>query len=92
MRYAVEMATCGMIYTPSFMKTGTGVQAILRFGHRNLRGCNAGIADGWGFMNYAAETGSGAMIYIPGFTDWFNHSEVNKGRYTYRHTDSNVIS
>jgi hypothetical protein len=29
--YAVEMASCGMIYVPSFMKIGTGVQAILRF-------------------------------------------------------------
>jgi hypothetical protein len=31
MKYAVEMASCGMIYVPSFMKIGTGVQAILRF-------------------------------------------------------------
>jgi hypothetical protein len=31
MMYAIDMASCGMIYLPSFMKIGTGVQAILRF-------------------------------------------------------------
>jgi hypothetical protein len=46
--YAVEMASCGMIYTylPSFMKIGTRIQVILRFCLRNLRGCNVGISDG----------------------------------------------
>jgi hypothetical protein len=34
-----------IFYIPSFMKTGTGVQAILSFFLRNLRGCNAGITD-----------------------------------------------
>jgi hypothetical protein len=44
--YAIEMAACGMIYLPSFMKIGTGVQAILRLlCLRNLRGCNVGITD-----------------------------------------------
>jgi hypothetical protein len=42
---AVEMASCGMIHVPSFMKIGKGVREILRFGHRNLRGCNVGITD-----------------------------------------------
>jgi hypothetical protein len=46
LKYAVEMAFCGMIYIPSFMKIGTGVQAILRFCLRRLRGCNVGITDG----------------------------------------------
>jgi hypothetical protein len=46
--YAIEMASGGMIYSyvSSFKKVGTGVQAILRFCLRNLRGCNAGITDG----------------------------------------------
>jgi hypothetical protein len=35
-----------MIYIPCFMKIGAGVQAILRFGLRNMRGCNIGITDG----------------------------------------------
>jgi hypothetical protein len=46
MKYAVEMASCGMIYIPSFRKIGTGIQAILRFCLRNLRSCNVGISDG----------------------------------------------
>jgi uncharacterized protein YraI len=46
MKYAVEMASCGMIYIPSFVKIGTGVQAIVRFCLRNLRGCNVDITDG----------------------------------------------
>jgi hypothetical protein len=46
--YTVEMASCGMIllYIPSFMTITTGVQALLRFYFRNLRGCNVGITDG----------------------------------------------
>jgi hypothetical protein len=31
MKYAAEMVPYGTIYIPSFMKIGTGVQAILRF-------------------------------------------------------------
>jgi hypothetical protein len=34
------------MYIPSFVKIGTGVQAILRFYLRNLRGFNVGITDG----------------------------------------------
>jgi hypothetical protein len=52
----------GMIYIQSFMKTRTGVQAILSFRHSNLKGYDVGITDG-GFMNHATETGSGSMIY-----------------------------
>jgi hypothetical protein len=46
MKCAIEIATYGMTYTPRFMKIDTGVQAILRFCLRNLKGCNAGITDG----------------------------------------------
>jgi hypothetical protein len=46
MKNAVETASCGMIYIPSFRNTGTGVQAILRFRPINLRGCNVGITEG----------------------------------------------
>jgi hypothetical protein len=31
------------MYMPSFMKIGTGLQAILKLSLRNLRGCNVGI-------------------------------------------------
>jgi hypothetical protein len=30
-------------------------------------------------MKYIVETGSGSMIYIPSFIDWFSHSEVERG-------------
>jgi hypothetical protein len=56
MLYAVEMTpddmvftyqvSHGMIFIQSFMKICAGVQAILRFCFRNLRGCNVGITDG----------------------------------------------
>jgi hypothetical protein len=46
MKYAVEVASCGLIYIPSFMKIGADIQARLRFCLRNLRGCNVGISDG----------------------------------------------
>jgi hypothetical protein len=46
MVYDAVMVSCGMIYLQSFMKTGTGVQAILRVFVSNLKGCNAGITDG----------------------------------------------
>jgi hypothetical protein len=45
MKYAGEMASYGTKYIPSFMKTGEGVQAILRTYLRNMRGCNVGITD-----------------------------------------------
>jgi hypothetical protein len=45
MKYAVGKASYGKIYVPSFMKIGTGVQAIFKFCLRNLRGCNVGITD-----------------------------------------------
>jgi hypothetical protein len=46
MKYAVETGTGDMINVPSFMKIGKGVQAILRFGLRNLRECNVRITNG----------------------------------------------
>jgi hypothetical protein len=39
------MGSGGMIYIPSFMKIVMGVQAILWFCLRNLKGCSAGITD-----------------------------------------------
>jgi hypothetical protein len=46
MNYNVAIASCGMIYVPSFMKIGTGVQGVLRFCHSKLRFCNVGITEG----------------------------------------------
>jgi hypothetical protein len=44
--YTIEMASCGLINLPTFIKIVTGVQEILRFWLRNVRGCNVGITDG----------------------------------------------
>jgi hypothetical protein len=67
MKCSVEMDSGSMIYIPSFMKIGSGIEEILRFCLRNLRGCNVGITDGRDFFNYAFEMGSGAVIYLPSF-------------------------
>jgi hypothetical protein len=45
MNFAVETGSGEIMHIPSSMKIGAGVQAVLRFGLRNLRGCNVGIAD-----------------------------------------------
>jgi hypothetical protein len=42
-KYAIEIASCGMIYIQSFK---SGIQAILRLCFRNMWGCNVGIYDG----------------------------------------------
>jgi hypothetical protein len=44
--YSIEMASCSMLYLPSFMKIDTGVRAILRSGLRFLRGFNIDVTDG----------------------------------------------
>jgi hypothetical protein len=46
MKCAIEMASCGMICVPSFMKIGGSVQVILRFCHGNLRYYNDDITGG----------------------------------------------
>jgi hypothetical protein len=43
MKYTIEMVSCGMLHLPSFMKTGKGMQAVLRFCISNLNGCNVGV-------------------------------------------------
>jgi hypothetical protein len=67
MKYDVEMTSCGMIYILSFMKIGTGVEAILRFCLRNFRGCDVDNTDGRGFMNCTLEMGSDAMVCMPSY-------------------------
>jgi hypothetical protein len=46
MKYAVEKVSYAMINSPSFMKSGIGIKAILKFGPNELRGRNIGTADG----------------------------------------------
>jgi hypothetical protein len=65
--YAIEMASCSITYTPSFTKTGTGVQAIFRFCFRNLRGCNVDTTDARDSWIIAVEMPSEVKIHIPNF-------------------------
>jgi hypothetical protein len=46
MKCAVDMGSGAMIYIPSLITIGSGVQAILRFYLSNLISCNVGITDG----------------------------------------------
>jgi hypothetical protein len=46
MMYAIDMSSYGMIFFPSFMKTGKGIEGIVRFCFINLEGSNVGITDG----------------------------------------------
>jgi hypothetical protein len=50
MKYAVEITSCSFIYLPSFMKIGTGVQAILRFASEILEAVMLVITDGRDFL------------------------------------------
>jgi hypothetical protein len=46
MQHIVEMASTGIIYIPSFIKTDPNVQVILMFYFNCFRGCSVGIIDG----------------------------------------------
>jgi hypothetical protein len=47
MKYAVEVASSGMIYVRAmFHEEWENIRAILRFYFRNFRGCNFGITEG----------------------------------------------
>jgi heme/copper-type cytochrome/quinol oxidase subunit 2 len=64
MEYAVEMTSYGMMYLPSIMKIGMGVQTLVRFCLRNWRSCNDHVSHGKNY-EYDVEMGSGVIIYIP---------------------------
>jgi hypothetical protein len=55
MKYAVEMASFGVIYILGFMKIVIGVQEIVRFSLRNFIGCNIEYYLWKGFMKYTIE-------------------------------------
>jgi hypothetical protein len=78
------MASCGMIYAPSFMKIGTGVQEIrvLRFCLRNSRECNVGITDGRDFLITPLRWAQMPDIYNKLYKQWFRHSKVKRGGHT----------
>jgi hypothetical protein len=84
MKCAVEMASSGMMYVPSFMNIGTGDQAVLKSCLRNFTGFNVGIADG---RIYELRRSDGLRchdIHAKFNEDWCSHSNVNRGD---THTD-----
>jgi hypothetical protein len=63
------------IYIPSFMKSGTGVRAMLRICLRNLRGCKCWYYLWEGFMMYTVEMASCDMLTLTKFhEDWYKRS------------------
>jgi uncharacterized protein YraI len=50
-KYSVEIASGGMVYIPSFMTIGSGVQVIFRYCLHDLTGCSVGISEGWDLRN-----------------------------------------
>jgi hypothetical protein len=92
MKNAVEMASGGMIYIASAMKVCTGIKAIKMFPFNNLRGCNIDISDLGEFMKYIVETNSGGVICILSLITINSGIQKFLGGYTYRHTDSKMIS
>jgi hypothetical protein len=45
MKYAVEMASGGMIYIPSFVTICSGIQVMLRLLPQQFKSCSVGIID-----------------------------------------------
>jgi hypothetical protein len=48
--YAVEIASCGMVYISSFMEIAADVQTILRFSLSSLKAAMFGITSGRDLM------------------------------------------
>jgi hypothetical protein len=90
MMYAIEMASCSMIYLPSFMKICIGVQAILRFCLRNLRGCD-GITDGRDFLIMPLRWAQVSCDMRTSFIKIGSGIQKLIGGDTQTHTDSKVI-
>jgi hypothetical protein len=86
MMYAVEMASCGMIYSylPILMKIAMGVQFALRFCLRNLR-C---IIDGRGFQLLRRDVLRCHDTRTNFQKDWFRYSNLIGGMHT--DTPSNI--
>jgi hypothetical protein len=64
---------------PTFAKTGTCVQAMLRFFLRNLKGCDVGIADGRDILITPLRWPQVPDIRTKFHRDWLRYSKVNGG-------------
>jgi hypothetical protein len=59
MKYAVEMGSGALMYMPSFIKIGSGIQKLIGGRHIQTHELMGEIYEN------AAEMGSGAMIHVP---------------------------
>jgi hypothetical protein len=91
MKNAVDMDSGGKIFVSSFMKIGTGVQAISRIFLKDLRDCNIVITDErdlritpcrWSQVSHDTH----AKIH----KDWLRNAKVI-GKDTHTDTDSKVV-
>jgi hypothetical protein len=73
MKCAIELASCGMIYLPRFMKISIDVQPILKFFLRNLKACNVGITDGRDLRSEPLRWTQWHDIHTEFHEDWFRH-------------------
>jgi hypothetical protein len=89
MMYAIEMGSDGMIYVPYFMKTRTGVQAVLKFCLRNLRGCNVVITDGKNLFTTPMRWAKVHDIHMKFHKNSFRNSKFDMGD---THTDTQAGS
>jgi hypothetical protein len=65
MRYTIDITSNGMTYVPSFMKTGSGIQVILKLLPRQLERLWYWLYQRQGFLKYVIDMASGCMMYIP---------------------------
>jgi hypothetical protein len=76
------------IYISSFMKIGTGVQAIVMFCLRNMRGCNVGINYEWDLWITHLKLWHCLDVHTKFHKDWLRHSKVNGELQTHTHTEA----
>jgi hypothetical protein len=67
MKFAVEVAPGGIIYIPSFMTIGSGIQVILRSVPQQFETLQCWYYLLECFVKYAVGIASGGMIFIPSF-------------------------
>jgi hypothetical protein len=67
MKYNVQMDSGGMIYIPSFLTIGSGIQVILRLLPQRFERLQYWYYCWEGFMKYAVQMASGGKISILSF-------------------------
>jgi hypothetical protein len=77
MKYAVEMASVGLIYIPNFMMNGSDIQVILKLLPQQFERLQCWYCRWYEFMKYAVEMASDGIvlhIHTKFHDDRFRHS------------------